>query len=177
MIITFFGLLFWLFVPTAGYADAESDVFLKTVAFALTANDETGVEPIDQGDCVFRVNNEIYRLNNVRLDRLRFQDQVRTLRNRQHRVTLVLLSGETTVQETIYEGVDENNNEMTPEVMQELKENFPDVFKAHNTRLNRVILVLPTDDGRRVRDAWQFIYSRGCSGTKAPAVSAGEQSK
>src|SRR5262249_15532464 len=135
-------------------ADAETDVLLKTVAFALTANDETRVEPIDRDGCVFRVNNEIYRLNNVRLDRIRFQDQVRRLRNREHRVTLVLLSGETTVQETIYEGVDENNNELTPEVMQELKDNFPDVFKAHNTRLNRVTLVLPTDDGRRVREAW-----------------------
>ena len=177
MIIRFFGLLFWFFVPTAGYADADSDVLLKTVAFALTANDETRVEPIDQDNCVFRVNNDIYRLNNVRLDRIRFQDQVRRLKNREHRVTLVLLSGETTVQETIYEGVDENNNELPAEVMQQMKEEFPDVFKAHNTRLNRVILVLPTDDGRRVRDAWGFIYSRGCSGTKAPAASANEQSK
>ena len=92
-------------------------------------------------------------------------DQVRTLRDRKHRVTLVSLSGEATVQESIYEGLDENNNQLTPEIMQQLKENFPDVFKAHNTPVNQVTLVLPTDDGRRVREAWRFIYSHGCSGT------------
>ena len=176
MMFVFLGMLFALFVPTAGYAESESDVLLKTVAFALTASDETTVEPVDQANCVFRVSKEIYRLNNVRLDRLRFQDQVRTLRDRKHRVTLVSLSGEATVQESIYEGLDENNNQLTPEIMQQLKENFPDVFKAHNTPLNQVTLVLPTDDGRRVREAWRFIYSHGCSGTtKAPAASAAGQ--
>jgi hypothetical protein len=169
------GLLFALFVPTAGYADSESDVLLKTVAFALTANDENRVEPLEQGNCVFRINNDIYRLNNVRLDRLGFQDQVRKLKNREHRVTLVFLSGDATVQESIYEGLDENNNELTAEIMQELKENFSGVFKAHNTAFNQVTLVLPTDDGGRVRDAWRFIYSHGCSGTTKAEASAGEQ--
>jgi hypothetical protein len=172
----FLGLLFALVIPTAGYADSEWDVLLKTVAFALTANEDTKVEPLDQPDCVFRINNEIYHLNNVRLDRLRFQDQLRRLKDREHRVTLVYLSGEATVQESIYEGLDENNNQLTPEIMQQLKEHFPDVFKAHNTALNQVTLVLPTDDGRRVREAWRFIFSRGCSGTKKPpAPSASEQ--
>jgi hypothetical protein len=50
-------LLFALFAPAAGYAESQSDVLLKTVAFALTANDETKVEPLDQGDCVFRIIN------------------------------------------------------------------------------------------------------------------------
>jgi hypothetical protein len=174
MMFVFWGMLFALFVPTAGYAESESDVLLKTVAFALTASDETTVEPVDQANCVFRVSKEIYRLNNVRLDRLRFQDQVRTLKNRKHRVTLVFLSGEATVQESIYEGLEDNNNQLTAEVMQLLNKNFPDVFKAHNTPLNQVTLVLPTDDGKRVREAWRFIYSHGCSGTtKAPAAGAG----
>jgi hypothetical protein len=61
--------------------------------------------------------------------------------------------------------LEDNNNQLTAEVMQLLKENFPDVFKAHNTPLNQVTLVLPTDDGKRVREAWRFIYSHGCSGT------------
>jgi hypothetical protein len=175
MMRVFFELLFALFLPTAGYAASETEVLLKTVAFALTANDETKVEPIDQGNCVFRVNNEIYRLNNVRLDRLRFQDQVRKLKNREHRVTLVFLSGDATVHESLYEGLDENNNQIPAEIMQQLKENFPAVFKAHNTPSNQARLVLPTDDGRRVRDAWQFIYSHGCSGTTEAAPSAREQ--
>ena len=68
MMFVFLALLFALFAPAAGYAESQPDVFLKTVAFALTANDETKIEPLDQGDCVFRVNKEIYRLNNVRLD-------------------------------------------------------------------------------------------------------------
>jgi hypothetical protein len=174
MMFVLLGLLFALFVPTAGYADSESDVLLKTVAFALTANDETRVEPLDQGNCVFRINNDIYRLNNVRLDRLGFQDQVRKLKNREHRVTLVLLSSDATVQESIYEGLDENNNELTAEMMRELKENFPGVFKAHNTTFKQVTLVLPTDDGGRVRDAWRFIYSHGCSGTTKAESSAGD---
>ena len=174
ILFVFLGMLLALFVPTAGYADSESDVLLKTVAFALTANEGTEVEAVDQRDCVFRINKEIYRLNNVRLDRLRFQDQVRTLKDRKHQVTLVYLSGETTVQESIYEGLDENNNQLTAEVMQQLKEKFPGVFEAHNTPLNQVTLVLPTDDGRRVREAWRFIYSHGCRGTtKAPAAGAG----
>jgi hypothetical protein len=175
MIFFFLGLLFALFVPTAGYADSESDALLKTVAFALTANDGSKVESLDPGNCVFRINNDIYRLNNVRLDRLGFQDQVRKLRNREHRVTLVFLGGDATVQENIYEGLDDNNNGLTAEIIQELKENFPDVFKPHNAATNQVTLVLPTDDGPRVREAWRFIYSHGCSGMKKAEASADEQ--
>jgi hypothetical protein len=172
------GLLFAFFSATTAYAESESesDVFLKTVALALTANDETKVETVDQGDCVFRINNEIYHLNNVRLDQIGFQDQLRTFKGREHRVTLVFLGGEVTIQERIYEGLDENNGQLTAEIMQQLKESFPDVFTAHNSGSSRVTLVLPTDDGRRIRDAWRFIYSHGCSGrTKASAAGASEQ--
>ena len=55
MMFVFLALLFALFAPAAGYAESQPDVLLKTVAFALTANDETKVEPLDQGDCVFRI--------------------------------------------------------------------------------------------------------------------------
>jgi hypothetical protein len=56
-----------------------------------------------------------------------------------------------------------------------LKEKFPDVFKAHNTAFNQVTLVLPTDDGGRVRDAWRFIYSHGCSGMPKAEASVGDK--
>src|SRR5579864_4814513 len=117
MRLVFWGLLLGFFAPATAFSQSESDALVKTVAFALTANDETTVKPIDQGDCVFRVNNEVYHLNNVRLDRIRFQDQKRTFRGREHRVTLVYVSGEAAGQERVYEGLDENNNQLPEEVL------------------------------------------------------------
>jgi hypothetical protein len=172
MILAVLGSLLALLLPAPGYAEAESDVFLQTVGFALTARDDTKVQAVDQANCVFRINNEIFHLNNVQ--RIATQDQVRKDKRRgEHKTTMVALYGEPVIYEYVYEGLKEGALDATdPEVaviLRGLKENSPEVFKPHNTSSTKQTLVLPTDEGNRVRDAWDYIYSHGCTKRKNPS--------
>jgi hypothetical protein len=55
-------------------ARAEPDVFMRTVGFALTGRDDADPKVIgDRAKCVFAVNNDIFRLNNVYTDRIAIQ--------------------------------------------------------------------------------------------------------
>ena len=50
---------------------AETDVFMRTVGFALTGNDNADPKVIgDRAKCVFAINNDIFHLNNVHTDRI-----------------------------------------------------------------------------------------------------------
>ena len=55
-------------------AHAETDVFMRTVGFALTGRDDADPKVIgDRAKCVFAINNDIFRLNNVHTDRITIQ--------------------------------------------------------------------------------------------------------
>jgi len=55
-------------------AHAETDVFMRTVGFALTGSDDADPKVIgDRAKCVFAINNDIFRLNNVHTDRITIQ--------------------------------------------------------------------------------------------------------
>lgn len=64
------GLVFILGSPVW----AENDALIRAVGFALTGTND--VEPKVIGDianCVFAINNELFRLNNVYTDRIKIQ--------------------------------------------------------------------------------------------------------
>ena len=55
-------------------AHAETDVFMRTVGFALTGRDDADPKVIgDRAKCVFAINNDVFRLNNVHTDRITIQ--------------------------------------------------------------------------------------------------------
>ena len=55
-------------------AHAETDVFMRTVGFALTGEGSCDPKVIgDRAKCVFAINNDIFRLNNVHTDRITIQ--------------------------------------------------------------------------------------------------------
>jgi hypothetical protein len=50
---------------------AEPDAFIRAVGFALTGSDNAEPKAIgDRANCVFRIKNDVYRLNNVHIDRI-----------------------------------------------------------------------------------------------------------
>ena len=55
-------------------AHAETDAFMRTVGFALTGSDDAAPKVIgNRAKCVFAINNDIFHLNNVHIDRLAIQ--------------------------------------------------------------------------------------------------------
>ena len=55
-------------------ARAETDVFIRTVGFALTGSDDADPRVIgDRAKSVFAIKNDIFRLNNVHTDRITIQ--------------------------------------------------------------------------------------------------------
>ena len=56
-------------------AHAETDVFMRTVGFALTGSDDANPKVIgDRSKCIFAIKNDIFRLNNVHADRIAIQE-------------------------------------------------------------------------------------------------------
>jgi hypothetical protein len=53
---------------------AEPDVFMRTVSFALTGRDDADPKAIgDRTNCVFAIDNDLFRLKNVQTDRIKTQ--------------------------------------------------------------------------------------------------------
>jgi hypothetical protein len=56
-------------------AHAETDLFMRTVGFALTGSDDVDPKVIgDRAKCVFAIKNDIFYLNNVHTDRITIQE-------------------------------------------------------------------------------------------------------
>ena len=78
-------------------AHAETDVFMRTVGFALTGRDDADPKVIgDRAKCVFAINNDIFRLNNVHTDRITIQGWQR----QQQWVTVELYGDDVVFEET-----------------------------------------------------------------------------
>jgi hypothetical protein len=55
-------------------AHGETDVFMRTVGFALTGNDNVEPKVIgNRASCVFAINNDLFRLDNFHTDRITIQ--------------------------------------------------------------------------------------------------------
>ena len=114
----------------------------------------------DRTDCVFAINNEIFRLNNIHVDRIKIQgwNRQRPWGSEQW-VTVVLPGDDVVFEETIEPPKDDGS-----ELMRHMRELSPELFKSQHYTLTKHELHLSTNDQDRVKRAWQYIYSNGCTG-------------
>ena len=149
--------------------NAQSDVFLQAVGFALTGSDNAKVRQINRTNCVFGItgkNPEVFHLNNVHVDRIVVQSWTRRQPWGEEKYVTVELHGDKTVYEQTTKGIDENSG--SPQVREMFKQWNPDFFKPQHTVSNEQTLTLMTGEADRVTRAWQYIYSNGCTGQKSP---------
>ena len=151
------GILFLLGVPIW----AEPDVFMRTVSFALTGRDDADPKVIGaRTNCVFAINNDLFRLNNVHTDRIIIQGWHRQRPWGLEQWVTVRLHGDDVVfEETIEPPKDDGS-----ELVRQMRESSPELFKSHHYTYVEYELHLMTNDQDRVKKAWQYIYGNGCTG-------------
>jgi len=149
----------------SGPVGAQTDLFMRAVGFALTGSDNADLKVIgDRASCVFAVKNELFRLNNVYTDRIKIQGQQRQwLGVLKQWVTVELHGDEIIFEETVEPPKDDGS-----ELIRQMQVESPEMFRPHHYAYTRYELYLPTNDQDGVKRAWQYVYSHGCSGKRAP---------
>jgi hypothetical protein len=151
-------------------AHAETDVFMRTVGFALTGSDDAGTKVIgDRVKCVFAIKNEIFRLNNVHTDRITVQGWQRQ-QGLEQWVTVELHGDDVVFEETTEPLKDDGS-----ETIRRLRAAMPHVFTSHHNTYKEHELHLTTNDQDRVKTAWQYIYGHGCTGKQSHSRSDSER--
>jgi hypothetical protein len=152
-------------------ARAETDPFLVAVGFALTGTDNAKVKVLDKKTCAFQIGNQIFRLNNVQVDRLHFQNMVQKYLGTTTAFVRVSLHGAATVYEE-FKGPQYRENSSDPPNLQEfyrlMKPTNPELFKPQHIVSNENTLDLYTNESDRLRRAWSYIYENGCTGATSP---------
>ena len=147
-------------------ACAETDVFMRAVGFALTGSDNADLKVIgNRANCVFAIKNELFRLNNVYTDRLKIQvrQQQQRLGVLEQSVTVELHGDEIVFEEDVDPPKDDGS-----ELTRQMRVESPDLFKQHHYTYTEHQLYLSTNDQDRVKTAWQYVYSHGCTGKRPP---------
>ena len=154
------GFVFLLGCPVG----AETDEFLRAVGFALTGSDKADLKVIDRAGCVFGTKNGLFRLNNVYTDRIKIQGRQRQSFGALEQTVTVTLQGDDIVfEETVDPPKDDGS-----ELMRQMRVASPEMFKPHHYSYTRHELYLTTNDQDGVKTAWQYVYSHGCTGKRAP---------
>lgn len=148
---------------TARSGYGAEDVLVRAVGFAITGNDNTEPKIIDRKNCVFKIGNDTYYLDNVQTDRLAFQKWKSTSGPYQEWTT-VDLHGDDVIAIEIHQPIAFNGTE----VEKSLKKSEPSLFKPSKHQERQMHLTLWTSDEARVIRAWKYIYSHGCSGKLSP---------
>jgi hypothetical protein len=143
-----------------GPVQAETDVLVRTVGFALTGSDNAQPVVIDRVKCIFAIDGDVFHLNNIHTDKLRIEAQERKGGFVPRRWVSVVLHGDDIVFETTSTSLLDDGTEF----MQQYKILHPDEFKPHHSATKDHTLVLNTADLDRVRRAWEYIYGHGCIG-------------
>ena len=151
-------------------ARAETDVFIRTVGFALTGSDDADPRVIgDRAKCVFAIKNDIFRLNNVHTDRITIQGWQRQ-QGLEQWVTVELHGDDVMFEETTEPLKDDGS-----ETIRQLRAAVPDAFTSHHNTYKEHELHLTTNDQDRVKTAWQYIYNHGCTGKQSHFRREGER--
>lgn len=132
---------------------------MQAVAFALTGSDNAEVTPIARADCVFRNGKFTYYLNNIHVDRVRFQ---KWRNGFGLEWVFVQLRGDDTVVEYIAEGMD------LDDYNRPLLKTRPDLFEDRLVKKAEWKLEIETDEFDRVIRAWEYVYAHGCIGKTSP---------
>ena len=150
-------------ILVCGVARSEPDVLLRAVGFALTGSDDADPKVIgNRANCVFAIKNDMYHLNNVYSDRIRFKGWQR--QNGLEKSITVELHGDDVVFEETTKPV--WGAGLDPDSIRRLQAMRPDFIQSHRYTYKQ--LRLDTGDMDRVKGAWQYIYSHGCTGKKSP---------
>jgi hypothetical protein len=144
---------------------AETDLLMRAVGFALTGSDDADPKVIDnRASCVFAIKNELFRLNNVYTDRIKIQGwQKQRLGILEQGVTVELHGDDIVFEETVEPPKDDGS-----ELMRQMRVESPSMFEPHHYTYTRHELFLSTNDQDGVKRAWQYVYSHGCTGKRAP---------
>jgi hypothetical protein len=144
---------------------AETDLLMRALGFALTGSDDADPKVIgNRASCVFAIKNELFRLNNVYTDRIKIQGwQKQRLGILEQGVTVELHGDDIVFEKTVEPPKDDGS-----ELMRQMRAESPELFKPHHYTYTRHELFLPTNDQDGVKRAWQYVYSNGCSGKRAP---------
>jgi hypothetical protein len=145
-------------------AHGEPDVFMRAVGFALTGSDDADPKIIDRANCVFAIKNDIFRLNNVHVDRIKVQGWQRTYFGSLEQWVTVALHGD----DVVFEETTEPFKDDGSELMRSMRLANPDAFKSHHNTYKEHELKLMTNDQDRVTRAWTYIYGHGCTGKQSP---------
>ena len=126
-------------------AHSETDVLMRALGFALTGRDDAEPKAIDRANCVFAYQDDVFYLNNVQTDRIKIQETFGGVIN-------VDLHGDDIVVEHGVVSTDPTDQ----------------FAKTHRENRKEYHLILKTDELDRMKRAWRYIYSHGCSGQKSP---------
>ena len=131
---------------------------MRAVSFALTGDDADPKVIGDRTNCVFAI--DLFRLNNVQTDRITIQGWHRQRAWGPEQWVTVRLHGDDVVfEETIEPPKDDGS-----ELVRQMRESSPELFKSHHYTYVEYELHLMTTDQDRVKRAWQYIYGNGCTG-------------
>jgi uncharacterized protein len=146
-------------------ANSEIDVFLRAVGFALTGSDDADPKVIgDRTNCVFAIEDKVYRLNNVHTDRITIQGWQRKWNWGLEQWIGVDLHGDDVVFEETRQGARDDGSEF----MRKLHMEQPNWFESHHYTSKETELHLTTTDQDRVKRAWDYVYTHGCTGKRSP---------
>ena len=138
-------------------AIAADDILLQAVSFAITGSDGSKVTAIDRAQCVFKVENDTYFLNNVYVDRI-------FIKNWNNLFATVDLHGKKKVVDHYSPPRKYAGSEIDKMKMQD----HPEYFKGGTTAANDQTIWVNTNESDRLVKAWEYIYANGCKGMTSP---------
>ncbi len=107
---------------------------------------------------------DVYRLNNVHTDRIEMRAWKGTgIRIGEEWITVKLHGDEIVFEETTEPMTDDGS-----ELARLMRQSRPDLFRPHHNVYKEHELTLKTGDLNRVKRAWTYIYSHGCTGKQSP---------
>jgi hypothetical protein len=149
----------------SGAAHSETDVFMRAVGFALTGRDDVDPKVIgNRANCVFAIKNNVYHLNNVHYDRIRFKAwQGQSSYGSEKSITVEVHGDDVVFEETTKPVW---GQALDPDSIRRLQAVRPNFVQSHHYTYKQ--LRLDTGDMDRVKRAWEYIYNHGCIGKKSP---------
>ena len=103
---------------------AETDVLLRAVGFAVTGSDDAEPKAIDRAKCVFGVGRDVFRLNNIQVERIKIQGWKQTNAYGVREYVTVEIHGDEVVYETTTVPMTIDNSPITRSMMQSSPELF-----------------------------------------------------
>ena len=153
--------LFWI-ISSAAFS-ADPDVLMQAVSFAVTGSDATKVVAVDRAQCVFKIGDDTYYLNNIYTDRIAIQSWSNKLN--QNWATVEIHGKKKVVDhytpQPTFTGSDYDKQMMSID---------PHYFatKAKTTSSSDETIHVTTREYDRLSKAWQYIYANGCKGMTSP---------